>query len=36
MVAALLERELRHKMTEKKIDLLCSLPEDPGIQDANN
>ena len=27
MVAALIERELRHKMTEKKIDLLCSLPE---------
>jgi transposase len=27
MVAALIERELRHKMTKKKIDLLCSLPE---------
>ena len=27
MTAALIERELRHKMTEKKIDLLCSLPE---------
>jgi len=27
MAAALIERELRHKMTEKKIDLLCSLPE---------
>jgi transposase len=27
MVAALIERELRHKMAEKKIDLLCSLPE---------
>jgi transposase len=27
MVAALIERELRHKMTEKKVDLLCSLPE---------
>jgi transposase len=27
MVAALIERELRHKMTEKKIDLLFSLPE---------
>jgi transposase len=30
MVAALIERELRHKMTEKKIDLLCSLPEGRG------
>jgi transposase len=27
MVAALIERELRHKMIEKNIDLLCSLPE---------
>jgi transposase len=27
MVAALIERALRQKMTEKKIDLLCSLPE---------
>jgi transposase len=30
MVAALIERELRHKMTEKKIYLLCSLPEGRG------
>jgi transposase len=30
MVAALIERELRHTMTEKKIDLLCSLPEGRG------
>jgi transposase len=30
IVAALIERELRHKMTEKKIDLLCSLPEGRG------
>jgi len=27
MVAALVERELRHKIAQKKIDLLCSLPE---------
>ena len=27
MVAALIERALRRKMTEKKIALLCSLPE---------
>jgi transposase len=27
MVAALVERALREKMAEKKIDLLCSLPE---------
>jgi transposase len=27
MVAALIERELRQKMAEKKINLLCSLPE---------
>src|SRR5215813_7625970 len=27
MVAALIERALRQKMVEKKIDLLCSLPE---------
>jgi transposase len=27
MVAALIERALREKMTERKIDLLCSLPE---------
>jgi hypothetical protein len=27
MVAALIERALRQKMLERKIDLLCSLPE---------
>jgi transposase len=27
MVAALIERELRHKMVENNLDLLCSLPE---------
>ena len=27
MVAALIERELRQKMVENNIDLLCSLPE---------
>ena len=27
MLAALIERELRQKMAEKKINLLCSLPE---------
>jgi transposase len=27
MVAALIERALRHKMIENRIDLLCSLPE---------
>jgi transposase len=27
MVAALIERELRQKMAEKKVNLLCSLPE---------
>ena len=27
MIAALIERALRKKMAEKKIDLLCSLPE---------
>jgi hypothetical protein len=30
IVAALIERELRLKMTEKRIDLLCSLPEGRG------
>jgi hypothetical protein len=27
MVAALIERELRQKMVENNVDLLCSLPE---------
>ena len=32
MAAALIERELRHKMTEKKIYLLCSLSEGRGSE----